>query len=128
MSDQQRRRRERDAQRDPGDKASAQAMTRENERHDHVPYCIFYGGQPELPIGDYLYLECGPNYAECGKLVDVRMSEFGCALAVLDDCRRKDDENPSPTWLTGPSDGVVLPSTAVTYCQMAKKRWPTFDR
>ena len=76
-------------------------------------------------VGCRVYLEAGPNFAECGVIREEFLDELGRAVAVLDECRRKNDETTEggPSWLLDATDEVLIPSTAVTLLQPAEKRW-----
>ena len=123
MSDADRRRQER----------LAEAAGDTDERHRRQ---LEREGQPQTGAGDrsifrglvgqWVYLESGPNFGEVGMLTDVFVDEIGRAIAVLDRSRRKDNEaDGRPTgWLTEAGDGVRIPSTAVSLVQAAALRWP----
>ena len=78
--------------------------------------------------GHFVYVEQGPNYAECGLLSEIWLDEIGRGILVFMSSRRKKNEDDAgPTWMHGPRDNVRIPTTAITFLHPAADRWPSWD-
>jgi len=102
-----------------GDQEAEAALLRHRQRIDPwSPWDV-------VGIGEWVYVEAGPNYHEVGKLREVRHDALNVAWGILDKCRRKNDENDAgPTWMGSTGDGIAIPSTACSLIQAARNRWP----
>lgn len=126
--DERRRKRERTAQEGVDPVANVAAAT-DAARLGPEALCdttIFRG-----LFGTWVRYEAGPNFAECGVLRDMFIDELGRGVAILDHVRRQDNEtDEGPTWLNKEPgiDDQRVPTTAVTHCGPAAKRWgPNFE-
>jgi hypothetical protein len=75
--------------------------------------------------GQWVYLEAGSNYAECGILESVFQDEIGRGILVMRHVRRKNNEDDNgPTWLNiRPFNEARIPTTEIVYAELAKSRW-----
>ena len=117
MSDEQMREKQRKAI--LGDPQAQESYSRELQRG--LPWSPW----AEIGVGEWAYVESGPNYHEVGMLREVRIDGLGVAWAILDKVRRKSDEmDGAPSgWLFEAGDGIMIPATACSLIQPAAQRY-----
>lgn len=76
-------------------------------------------------VNEWVYIECGPNFAEVGRVAEVKVDNLGRGWGILDEAGRVDNEEDSgPTYLgAGTGSRAYKPDTEITHIQRCDDRW-----